>query len=346
MVVGDELVGESDEGAIRRAGRARRRHSSFTERTNRSACALQFGAPAASGRHERPPWRATAPPRRSTSDRDRRPGSSLPEESIRLATDGPQALDDECFVRIRHRAKDLDTPGLQFDQECSVVRHEPSRGPRLGCEEVGSDECRPVRLSETSAMVIARCLPAECHAARWTRAIVERPTRWPNVLQRTLNPCVAPRRISVAIRTIRVRRCVCGPATTRGARLLGPFASDQFTMPAENRVRCDNRRHLREQTTSRRCPSSAEASSLAVVETYTPSTEPELQDSILFSQKGDRIGLLTMKPRTHRHDEQLKRSHARSIGDRVDPVVERYRGVSRHTPRQLSLRVRPARDCL
>ena len=92
-------------------------------------------------------------------------------------------------------------------------------------------------------------------------------------------------------------------------------------MPAENRVWCDDRRHLLEQTTPQSVPQFAEATPLVVLETQAPSAEPGLQNSILFSQKRDQICLLTMKPRTYRHDEQLKRSHARSLGNRVDPVV-------------------------
>ena len=50
-------------------------------------------------------------------------------------------------------------------------------------------------------------------------------------------------------------------------------------------------------------PKFAEASPLAVVETQAPSIEPRLQNAILFTQKRDQICLLTMKPRTYRHDD-------------------------------------------
>src|SRR4030095_10636936 len=80
------------------------------------------------------------------------------QESVRLAADGPQALDDECLVRIRRRTQDLYTPGLQFDHECGVVRHESSRGPHLRCEEVSTDECWPVCLHKVRHGV-ARCPP-------------------------------------------------------------------------------------------------------------------------------------------------------------------------------------------
>ena len=84
------------------------------------------------------------------------------------------------------------------------------------------------------------------------------------------------------------------------------------------------RRHLREQTTPQSVSQFAETTPLVVLKTQALSAEPGLQHSILFSQKRDQICLLTMKPRTYRHEEPLKQSHARSLGDRVDPVVGHY----------------------
>jgi len=95
-------------------------------------------------------------------------------------------------------------------------------------------------------------------------------------------------------------------------------------MPAQDRVRRHEGRHLREQATPQSVSQFAEAAPLVVLETQAPAAEPGLQHSILFSQKRDQICLLTMKPRTYRHEEPLKQSHARSLGDRVDPVVGHY----------------------
>jgi hypothetical protein len=68
-----------------------------------------------------------------------------------------------------------------------------------------------------------------------------------------------------------------------------------------------------------------------VLETQAPSAEPGLQNSILFSQKRDQ-NLSVLDEATHiRHDEPLKRSHARSLGDHVDPVVG-HSGVSVFDP--------------
>ena len=84
------------------------------------------------------------------------------------------------------------------------------------------------------------------------------------------------------------------------------------------------RRDLREQMTSLAVSQFAEATPLVGLGTQAPSAEPGLQNAILFSPKRDQICLLTMKPRTYGHDEPLKRSHVRSLGDRVDPTVGHY----------------------
>jgi hypothetical protein len=79
-------------------------------------------------------------------------------------------------------------------------------------------------------------------------------------------------------------------------------------MPAQDRVRRHEGRHLREQATPHWVSRFAEAAPLVVLETQAPAAEPGLQHSILFSQKRDQICLLTMKPRTYRHEEPLNRA--------------------------------------
>ena len=89
----------------------------------------------------------------------------------------------------------------------------------------------------------------------------------PDVLQRALNPCVAPRRILGRHSNDQGSEVCLQTTTARTRASVGPFASDQFTVPAENRVWRDDRRHPREQATAQSVPQFAEASSLAVVET-------------------------------------------------------------------------------
>jgi len=180
-----------------------------------------------------------------------------------------------------------------------------------------------VRLHKRSPW--SRALPSRRNAMHAQHACDRRATHAvPNVLQRTLNPCVAPRRI-LGCHSNDQGSEVCPKTTMARTRAsVGPFARDQFTVPANNRVWRDDRRHLREQLTPQSVPQFAEASPLPIVKTQPPSIEPRLQNAILLSQKRDQICLLTMKPGTYRQDDQLKQSHARSLGHSVDPVVGHY----------------------
>ena len=57
----------------------------------------------------------------------------------------------------------------------------------------------------------------------------------------------------------------------------------------------------------------SEPSSLVVVETQALPSEPGLQQSILFTQERDDIGLLTLEPSAQHGDQQLKLEHGRSL---------------------------------
>ena len=70
---------------------------------------------------------------------------------------------------------------------------------------------------------------------------------------------------------------------------------------------------LREQPAAKPVSHCSEASALAVVETKALPGEPRLQQSILFAQKRDDIGLLTLEPAAQRGDHQLEREHGRSL---------------------------------
>ena len=81
-----------------------------------------------------------------------------------------------------------------FDHECGVVRHQSSRGPHLGGEEIGRHECRPVRLQKRPPWSSGAAVRAECPPrAGCARSSSDR--RDAQVLQRALNPRVAPRRV-------------------------------------------------------------------------------------------------------------------------------------------------------
>ena len=81
-------------------------------------------------------------------------------------------------------------------------------------------------------------------------------------------------------------------------------------MPAQNGVRRHEGRDLREQPATKPVSQFSEAA-LAVVQTQAQPREPALQQSILFEQERDDIGLLTLEPSAQRGDQQLERAQSK-----------------------------------
>ena len=144
------------------------------------------------------------------------------------------------------------------------------------------------------------------------------------VLQRALNARVAPRRV-LSRHPNDQRSKVCLQASgTAAAGAIRPFARHQLAVPAQNGVRRHDGRDLREQPATEPVSQFGEASALAVVETQALPGEPGLQQSILFAQERDDVGLLTMEPAAQGRDQQLEREHARSLRHGGDPPVGHY----------------------
>lgn len=99
---------------------------------------------------------------------------------------------------------------------------------------------------------------------------------------------------------------------TAATRPIRPLSCDQLAMPAQDRIRRHECRHLQEQAAAKSMSQQREASALAVVESEPPAREPNPQNAILFPQERDDVGLLTMEPATQGRDQQLERGHGRS----------------------------------
>ena len=133
------------------------------------------------------------------------------------------------------------------------------------------------------------------------------------IFSATLDPCVAPRRI-LRCHSNDQRSQVCLQTNaTATARPIRPFAGHELAVPAQNSVRRHEGRDLREQPATEPVSQFGEATAFAVAETQAPPGEPGLQQSILFAQERDDVGLLTMEPASQNRDQQLEREHPRSI---------------------------------
>ena len=123
----------------------RSRHSSLIDRTNRSACALQFGArngvrmirtPSCSRNSSTP----TAPLPIAIADQY----ASVRQDAINRIRQVAHGLSDEGFIRVRG-AGHMDAPRRQLENEQGVLRHRSARGPDLRRERVCRHEGRPMR---------------------------------------------------------------------------------------------------------------------------------------------------------------------------------------------------------
>ena len=144
------------------------------------------------------------------------------------------------------------------------------------------------------------------------------------VLRCALNPRIAPRRILCRHPNHERSKVSLQASTARTSASVGPLARDQFTVPAQNRIWRDDRRHLREQPAPQSVSQLAQPPPLVVGEAQPPTSKPRLEDSIPFAKKCDRIRLVTMKPPTHRRDQQFEREHRRSLRCYADRSVGHY----------------------
>ena len=150
--------------------RARFRHSSLVERTNRSA-GITILRP--HRRQDHPDTLASVEP-----DHCQAP--------LRVA------IADQQTTGSQH--SNFGPPRLQFDHEHGVERHEPANRPDLCRGEVGSNERGPMA-EKNLRQVVGRSPLGGMPSALRMLAIVDQATRWPHTLQRTLDPRVTPARI-------------------------------------------------------------------------------------------------------------------------------------------------------
>jgi hypothetical protein len=67
-------------------------------------------------------------------------------------------------------------------------------------------------------------------------------------------------------------------------------------MPAQYRVRRDNRGNLREHPTSEAMPQSTETTAFVITESHPTAVQLRLEDPIFFPQEDDRVALLSLQP--------------------------------------------------
>ena len=135
----------------------------------------------------------------------------------------------------------------------------------------------------------------------------------PQILQRALNAGVAPARILGRHPHGQAANLgkYAGPSTS--TRLVRPFPGDEHPVPAKNRIGRDNRRHLDQDLATETGAEDRQPPPFVVGEPHALAAELSLQDSVLFAQVLDDLGLSALEPADKKRDEQLHRNHAPSL---------------------------------
>ena len=118
-----------------------------------------------------------------------------------------------------------------------------------------------------------------------------------HVLQRALDPRVAPRRIVCSHPYHERTDERLQPEAARTGAAVGPLPRDQHPVPPKHGVGRHERRDSAQQPASQAMAEFGEAPTLVVVEAQSLSLKTDLQHTILFAQKRDHVLVFTLSPR-------------------------------------------------
>jgi hypothetical protein len=156
------------------------------------------------------------------------------------------------------------------------------------------------------------------------------------VLERTLNPRVAPRRIFLRHPHDQVTDRADDSAAACSGPRIGPFAGDELPMPTEQRVRRDKCRHIAQRLSAHTVGAGGQPSPVVVGQPKPASAELSPKDTVLFNQIGERLPLSAIQPADDTEEQKAEDrdvDHERELisHDSVNASAHRrsYRGTIR-----------------
>jgi len=84
-------------------------------------------------------------------------------------------------------------------------------------------------------------------------------------------------------------------------------------VPAENRLRSDQRRDLREHSTAQALAAHGEPSPFVVTQLQPSTVQLSLEHPILLAQEFDHVPLLPFEPSEERSHQEMQRNHDASL---------------------------------
>src|SRR5436309_9243127 len=139
-----------------------------------------------------------------------------------------------------------------------------------------------------------------------------------DILQRTLDPCVAPRGILFGHPDNEMPDLLEHAPTTRPANVR-PLPRDQLSVPPENRVGCDDCRDLTEPATAHPVSMHGQPTALFIGEA-DPATEARAEAAVFLNQIRDARLPLVRPPAGHGHHEESNRSDIHDGGSLSHPL--------------------------
>ena len=211
----------------------------------------------------------------------------------------------EPLVGMRRRAHDLHATRGQVDHEHGVVRHQAAPRPDLRREEIRAGNRAPVRPQKR--LPRGRPFRHRRHARRLQDPRDRRAAdAMPDVLQRALDPRVAPRRILLRHPHDQPPNLGEHAAPTRPGRRVRPLPGDQLPMPAEQRVGRDDRGDLAQRLTAQPVRPRGEPPPVVIGEAQAPPTQLPAQEAVFFDQIGDRLPLAALEPAGQDQQQHLE----------------------------------------
>src|SRR5262245_53164054 len=89
-----------------------------------------------------------------------------------------------------------------------------------------------------------------------------------------------------------------------------PFLRDQFTMPAQDGVRCHKGRDVAKRSSADLVSGHTEPPALIIGQSNATAAQLRLQGPILFAEEVDDIRLLSLEPSKERHEQKMECEHA------------------------------------
>ncbi len=146
------------------------------------------------------------------------------------------------------------------------------------------------------------------------------------VLQRTLDPCVAPAGVLLGHPDNELADPSHHARTTDSLVGICPLRCDQLAVPGQDRIGRYNRGDLVQDLSAERFPLSCQSSTLVVSETQAPPARLELllKNTVLFDQVTDHGRLLAADPARERRQQELELDvfkHPGSVSDGLQVVA-------------------------